>query len=260
MVDTPDGVGPQGRNSFSQTGLYDGKPKQFRLNEQTERQRALRATETPLQTQLRLEEQAQQQAAIRAYPITRTPTAVDPATDSILPATTNTPSHDNKLRDTEAAPTHVHNTRNPRPKNFGRKKRLFNQCPVGNIVIQGGPIKRCTEKCEPSLFYWPACRKLASGRAHRLQGRLVDTYRETARRNFLDIVYISCPFTMNIKVNVEPVTNAELLDEVHLEAIRLKYTHLTRTNRKYLVNKEDIGTSYYTGGSQRLQKVTRKLG
>nr|CAD7264016.1 unnamed protein product [Timema shepardi] len=63
------------------------------------------------------------------YPITRTPTAVDPATDSILPATTSTPTRDNKLRDTEAAPTNVQNTKYPRPKNFERKKRLFDQCP-----------------------------------------------------------------------------------------------------------------------------------
>nr|CAD7399197.1 unnamed protein product [Timema cristinae] len=58
-----------------------------------------------------------------------------PATDSILPATTNTPGRDNKLRDTEAAPTHVHNTRNPRPKNFGRRKRLFDQCPVNSHLL-----------------------------------------------------------------------------------------------------------------------------
>nr|CAD7196182.1 unnamed protein product [Timema douglasi] len=90
----------------------------------------------------------------QTYPITRTPTAVDPATDSILPATTNTPGRDNKLRDTEAAPTHVHNPRYPRPKNIGRKKRLFDQCPeigVDNTgvipeegmskVANGGPNK-----------------------------------------------------------------------------------------------------------------------
>nr|CAD7394859.1 unnamed protein product [Timema cristinae] len=53
------------------------------------------------------------------------------STDSILPATTNTSSRNNKLRDTEAAPTtYVHKKRNPRPKNFGRKKRLFDQMEV----------------------------------------------------------------------------------------------------------------------------------
>nr|CAD7199787.1 unnamed protein product [Timema douglasi] len=51
-------------------------------------------------------------------------------TDSLLLATTNTPSCDNKLRDTEAALTHVYNTRYPRPKNFERKKRLFDQQPL----------------------------------------------------------------------------------------------------------------------------------
>nr|CAD7433255.1 unnamed protein product [Timema monikensis] len=57
-------------------------------------------------------------------------------TDSILPSTTNTPGRDIKLGDTEAAPTHVHNTRYPRPKNFGRKKRLFDQCPVNSFILE----------------------------------------------------------------------------------------------------------------------------
>nr|CAD7397171.1 unnamed protein product [Timema cristinae] len=70
--------------------------------------------------------------------MTRTPTAVDPDTDYILPTTTNTLGRDNKLRDTEVAPTHVHNTKYPRPKNFVRKKRLFDQCPEIHYKMDSG--------------------------------------------------------------------------------------------------------------------------